>query len=360
MSSFVSSLPELTEGAKTRRSKKQASEGIVHKFFREQGKVVLCKWNGRLWVKFGEVPHANLTKEQADKIIASVAAQEAPATAGAGAAPAVREVPESELSSSLEEIEAFVAQYRAVDREIFAFTPEHDSMLSKADSATDVLLTAAKGSAQRVFHAIFGTEAAVVSAESKVVNLRLCAELIDILTTSIENMVKLEKSAYSSDVLVKCGKVRLQVLQTLQCIASNEAATRIVVRESHRVAAHAQKPAAATGDVDLTAGGGGAANSTKLDRLSLDGVIVSVLNAVSAKFDFVAVQVAINLLRNWTLFPDEEFRSRLIVHHKAMSALAKLFAHKDANVAGTAIATVRHICSNVAGNEVLQLVRGNF
>ena len=80
-------------------------------------------------------------------------------------------------------------------------------------------------------------------------------------------------------------------------------------------------------------------------------------SASLAKLICTDQSLATNLLRNWALFPDEAFRTRLIEHHRAMSALVKLFGHKDSNVAGTAIAALRHLCSNPAGREVTHLVR---
>jgi hypothetical protein len=374
---FAASLPELTDDARATRSQQQAHTGTVYTFFKHQGKIVLCNWDGQVWGVFGEVPDSALTKQQADSIIAAVAARDSGGSnASGGSAAGAPDEWEHDITTAVDSLQSFVDSFRTVDHARFAFDPSHDEHLAKVEKATESLWNAARTSPFTVAGRVFSSGEAnpVRGGASNGGNvLALCAEFISLITSSIENMVLLDASMYSSEVLVQCGKVRLQLLRMLQCVASNESATRRIVELSHqRSGSEGQGVVAAIGG-DGGGGGGGAGNSggegdattlatTTVNAIrngssSLEGAIIGVLHAMSAKFDFVAVQVATNLLRNWALFPDEEFRRRLIEQHRALSALANLVAHKDANVAGTAIATLRHVCSTRGGNAVQHLVR---
>ena len=334
-SPFVESLPELTAETHAQPPSAAAAAATNYKFFRLDAKIVLCKWNGSKWAVFGEVPSNNLTEQQARDIIRSVEARESTGNQGQSAPP--RHVSKEEVLGSFDKIDHFVSEFATKDPTTFAFTESHREQLEGADACSSALLEAARSDPKLVFTHIFEGIGPSSSSENL---LATCAAFLNILTQSLENMVKLEKSEYSSDVLIAIGKVRLQFLQMIQAVASTEAATRRLVEIEIAPPATGQDPAS---------------DKSSAPR-SLPQAVVNVLLGSSAMFDFVAVQVATNLLKNWTLWPDKAFQDKLIVEYRAVSAVINLFGHKDANVAGRAVATLRHMCTDASGSAIDNLV----
>ena len=349
---FIETLPTFTVNARRRKPK----AGELFKVFKHEGKAVVCKWttdnnggDGGEWKVFGELPPQNLNQENCQQILASLTAREN----GAQSQPP-RLVTDAEITAAFSDVTSFTVAFRHVERDSFTFTEEHMERLEKLDTVTQTLAAATKTNARPVFESIFVSQTEEETSGSLIT---ICATFIDVLTISIENMTKVDKSQYSSKVMLKVAKVRLQFLQALLAVASNEAATKRLVElelkaieATTTTAAHDDSRSADAETATSTA------DQPQRERLLTQSVI-NVLHAASAKFDFVAVQVATNLLRNWTVFPNEAFRLSLITTHRAMTACVRLFGHKDSNVAAVAVATVRHICGNPDGDTLQHLVR---
>jgi hypothetical protein len=367
-SDFRASLPQLTEASQTKRGTPATA---TFKLFLVDGSAAVCRWTGAAWEHFGTLPgDDHLTAEKAGAIVASLeerqrAAQEAPSA-----------VPAAALKASLDEVAAFAAAFAGEDRTSFAFTAAHAGSLQRLNQAVAVVSQAVRSEPKVLFHLLFATPTAEAPDHGSA--LPVVCDAIDLLTNGIENMVGLPKEEYNADVMLECGKARLELLQVVQAVGSNEAATMRLAalaalgREDSGGGAAAGAAAGGGGggggdtsdSIDCSAASAASAAATSAARagrprpppLDLTTVVINVLHATSAKFDFVAVRVATNLLRNWALCPDVAFRRQLITRNRAVSAVVALFLHKDENVAGTAIATLRHMCLDPHMNALVHMV----
>ena len=264
-----------------------------------------------------------MNEETATKILQSVAARDGN-PAGAGAVPQEPQVSAEQVTSTVSKVTEFVDKFVTIDASKFVFTPSDLATLSEIDNATKVLFLGTKGEQISVVSDIVFGPRDPVDKFGK--SLQMWAQCIDILTHSIENMNKVAKEDYNSEIMLKCAKIRLQILQAIVAIGCTETAVSVVV-------ARCRTPAQSS-----------SAHVTS----SLVAAVLHVIHAVSAKFDFVAVAAAVKLLRNWALHPDAVFRRTLIDRYDALSAVTKSFGHKDPNVAGACICTFRHFL--IAGN----------
>ena len=308
----------------------------MYKWFKSQGVPILCKWGGSAWNKIGELPPAQFSQEQGEAVIASLLRQNRTAVE-------VRPVTEDELNSAFLQITQFVAAFLGVDRANFTFTSEHMMKLLEIDKATTVLISATKSQTELMQKLVFGGEG---ESESEKLHLETIARLLSVFTLSIENTTRVTESEYSSKVMLQVAKVRQQLLRAILLVGSNDNATKCIVEKDL-----AYEPQ------EHTEGGGSEKNDEAAMSHLSTAAVVGVLHATSAKFDFTAVELAITIVRNWTIWPDEKFRETMIVRHRILSCCVALFGHKHPNVASAAVGTARFIFSNEGSDTLKYLVR---